>query len=576
MLLYAAGLTIALPPLLVLAVAAVLRGGSTLFDRLALAVALLTGLTCLGGLAFAVWPWGLHPVAVAGTAFTALIVTAASCDRRPSLPRPHRTDAVAFAAIAAVATLLTRPLLRDGMTGRLAGVLAGEDLARHATVFDAIRQTGGYLFQQPEAAERLVYRGMVTYPQGSHLLASLIDGFVRSSSGDFGSGTAMLTHYLAYVAGGHVLLTLALVWAARWLGGAGLTPARQLPLVAFVAGMCGLGQLVALWRMGYPSQTAGLAAAVSLLALLARPLSRVREQLLLVSALLVAVGFTYYLYLPPVLAAALVWCWRSRHRLRGHRVAVPVCAVAGVVSAAPMAAGLLLAGQAGALFTVGSLRLGRPVLVALALLVALAFLSGRVRRSRIWRGYALMLTPVAGFAVLLLAAQRLAGAGSGYYANKALFLVFAVLLAGLGAVATAVPADRPRWPAAVALFVAVAGTFAFVGRQHHPTPLFTAADAILRTYARYPSGPTVIVGDDKGYDSYRMTLFLQTLQRTSGSLARATYGPEPVTSPHRLDAVVERAPGPLRLVALSENAERRALEVSARHPSRAVAVVLLD
>ncbi|GGM58697.1 hypothetical protein GCM10007977_070320 [Dactylosporangium sucinum] len=574
MLLYAAGVAYVLPPLLVVAVAAVLRGGRTLFDRLALAVALLTGAVCLGGLVFAVWPWGLHPVAVAGFAFTALIAIAACCGRGPSLPRPRRSDVVALSAVAAVAALLARPLLRDGLTGRLAIVLDGEDLARHAAVFDAIRRTGGYLFQQPDAAERLVYRGMITYPQGSHLLASLVDGFVRSSPGDFGSGTAMLSHYLAYVAGGHVLLTLALVWAAQWLGGAGLTPARQLPLVAFVAGVCGLGQLVELWRMGYPSQTAGLAAAVALLALLARPLSRVREQFLLVSALLVAVGFTYYLYLPPVLAAVALWCWRRRPR--GHRVALLCCALAALVSAGPMAAGLLLAGQAGALFTVGSLRLGRTALVALAVLVALAFLSGRVRRARIWRGYALAFAPVALFAVALLAAQRLSGAGSGYYANKALFLVFALLLAGLGALATATVRVPVRWPLAVALFAAVTGTSAVVGRQHRPTPLFTAADAILRTYARYPSGPTVIVGDDKGYDSYRMTLFLQTLQRTSGAMATATYGPEPVTSPRRLDAVVEQTPGPLRLVALSPDAERRALEVSARHPSRAVSVVLLD
>src|SRR2546423_13641426 len=61
-----------LPPLVVLAVAALLRSGRTLLDRLVLAFALLLGATCAAGLLIRVWPWGLHPVPVAGVAFTRL------------------------------------------------------------------------------------------------------------------------------------------------------------------------------------------------------------------------------------------------------------------------------------------------------------------------------------------------------------------------------------------------------------------------------------------------------------------------------------------------------------------------
>jgi len=85
---YAAGLALVLPPLLLLAVASLLRGGRTLLDRLMLATGLLLGLTCVAGLVFTIWPWGMHPVPVAGTAFTALILLAARHRRRPALPRP--------------------------------------------------------------------------------------------------------------------------------------------------------------------------------------------------------------------------------------------------------------------------------------------------------------------------------------------------------------------------------------------------------------------------------------------------------------------------------------------------------
>ncbi|GAA0722476.1 hypothetical protein Drose_08710 [Dactylosporangium roseum] len=583
---YAAGVAAILPPLLVVAVAAVLRGGRTLLDRLMLAIGLLFGLTCVAGLVFAVWPWGLHPVAVAGTAFTVLIVAAAVTGRRPALPRPRIGDAIAAAAVGGVAAVLIRPVLRDGPAGRLARMLDGEDLARHTSVFDAIRRTGGYLFEQPEAAERLVYRGMVTYPQGSHLLAGLLDGFVRSSSGDLGSGTSMLTHYLAYVLGGYLLLTLALIWAAQWIGAAVLTPSRQLPVAAFVAGLCGFGPLLDMVRMGYPSQVAGLAAAVLLLALLVRPLAGARQQLVLVGLLLGAVGFTYYLYLPPVGLAVLVWLRRDRHRVLKHRAFAGVAAALAVVSAVPMATGVLLAGQGSVLFTAGAMGFDRTIMVVLGVVVGVSLLTRRARRSRVWRGYAMVFVPVAGFAGAMAAAQWFASGSGGYYASKALFLLFALLIAGVGAVLLHLPPPEPgrsavpRWSAAVLVFLLVVGGFtAGPGdRRYQLTRHWAEARAVLETHARFtddPVIPTVIVGDDEGYESYRMTLFLQTLQRTSGTMAAATYEHEPVSSPKRLDAVVARIPGSMRLVALSETAERRALAVRARHPELDIEVVRL-
>ncbi|WP_426510734.1 hypothetical protein ACPPVO_08860 [Dactylosporangium sp. McL0621] len=144
--LYAARAAVVVPPLLLVATAALLRGGRGLLDRLMLAGAVLLGATCVDGLVFAFWPWGLHPVAVAGTAATALILLAAWSRRRPRLPRPRWSDAVALAAAGVVGLVAAWPVWHAGADRRLAIMLDGEDLARHAAVFDAIRRTGGYLF----------------------------------------------------------------------------------------------------------------------------------------------------------------------------------------------------------------------------------------------------------------------------------------------------------------------------------------------------------------------------------------------------------------------------------------------
>ncbi|MGI5244583.1 hypothetical protein [Dactylosporangium sp. CA-139066] len=599
--LYELRLAAAVPPLLLLATASLLRGGRTLLDRLVLATGALLGAACLGGLAFAAWPWGLHPVAAGGTAATALILLAAATGRRPSLPRPRWPDAVTVAAAGAVALVAAWPVWRAGPDRRLAIMLDGEDLARHAAVFDAIRRTGGYLFADHARAERYVYGGMIDYPQGSHLLAGLLDGYVRSSARDFGSGTAMLTHYLAYVLGGYALLALVLVWAAQWIGAGGLTPARRVTLAAVLAAACAAGEMLELLSFGYPSQVLGLAEAVLLLALLVRPVARTRDQLLLVALLLAAVGFTYYLYLPPAGLAALIWLATRWRRLARRPVALALAAACGLGAAGPMVYGLVYADQASALFTIGYLVLSRDALAALAALVATGLLTRRGRRSRIWRRYALVFVPVAAFAGVLLVGQRLFGVGSGYYANKALYLVFAVLLAGAGAVALHLPppaaaARRRSLPVAVPALVAIVALTG-AGRGDSPYhPVFDGrridgtwgrmwlrgpdaqrvaqARLLLAAYARIPAtAPVIVVGDDRGYESYRLTLFLSTMQRTSGDTAGAIYNHLPVTAPGRLDASVASTPGPVRLLALSDAAERRAVAVRDRYPGSRVEVV---
>jgi hypothetical protein len=584
--LYLTGAAAVLPPLLLLATASLLRGGRTLLDRLVLALFALLGAACLAGLVFSVWPFGLHPVPVAGSAATALIVLAARTGRRPQLPRPRGADAIALGCAAVVAAVAAWPVAHATPSGRLAILLDGEDLARHAAVFDAIRHLGGYLFLDRVAAGRLVYGGMIDYPQGSHLAVALLDGFARSSDRSFGSGTAMLEHYLIGALAGYALLALALIWAAQWLAAGALTTTRAVALAALVAAVCGFGEMVELLSFGYPSQVLGLAAAVVLLALLARPLPRARDQLLVVSLLLAAVGFTYYLYLPPVGLAYLVWLSRRRWT-RTSRLMSLAC---GVVAAGPMTYGLLVAHQGDALFTIGYLVLSRGAIAALAVAVATGLLTRRGRRSRIWRRYALTFVPVAAFAGVLLVGQRMFGVGSGYYANKALYLVFALLLAGAGATALHLPrpaaARRRSLPFAVPAVLAIAALTG-AGRGNQPDGIswgeawlrgadagrVAQADVLLAAYTRFPaSPPTLVVGDDAGLESYRMTLFLSTMQRTSGDTAGAIYNHLPVTSPGRLDAAVDTYRS-VRLLALSDAALDRARAVAARHPAVQVEVV---
>lgn len=584
-LLYLAGVAVLVPPLILVGTAALLRGGRTVLDRLMLATGLLLGLTCLGALVFAVWPWGLHPVTAGGVAATGLILAAAKTGRRPVLPRPRATDAIAALATAAVGVVVAWPLLRDGRTGRLALVMDGEDLARHAALFDAIRHAGGYLFQHPGQGRSLVYEGMVSYPQGEHLTAALLDGFARSSAAAHGTGAGMFDHYLVYVTGGYLLLAATLIWAAQWIGAGGLTPARTAAVATGIAGLCAFGELLDLVRFGYPSQVLGLAEAVMLLTVLVRPVPRPRQQLLLVAALLAAVGFTYYLYLPPVGLAAILWLMRERRQDRARRIPALALAIA-VTSAVPLAIGVLVAGQAGALLSVGSLKVGREGLAVLVCLVASGILTRRGRRSRIWRSYALIFVPVAGFALGMLVVQRLFGSGSGYYANKALFLVLALLLAGTGALALHLP-RRPLTPAHLRTASVLLAIVALIGgeragdRSDHldaPTAWLSGAGPEQTAYARAalsltPGRPTVVVGDDPGYDSYRLTLFISTLQRTSGTMAGATYHIGPINSPDRLDTVITRMPGPMRLLALSDDARLRAESLRTRHPSATIEIV---
>jgi hypothetical protein len=587
---------VVLPVALLVSVASLLRGGRSLLDRLMLAAGLLLGLTCGGSLIFAIWPWGLNPVPIAGFAFTVLIVAAGFAGRRPTLPRPQVADLVSLGAGGALAALIAWPLAVPGHTP-LRLMLAGEDSARHLSVVGALQQTGGYLFQHWGAAREHVYNGLITYPQGSHMVDAVLDAFLRSA-GEPGTGANALDHYMGFLVLWYAFLTLSMVWAAQWLAGTRLTWGRRIALVGTVAGFCAATELFSLVVLGYSAEVAGLAEMVLLVAILARPVPRVGQQLVTMAALLVAVGFTYYLYLPAAVLAVVAWLVRHRVLVWRHRGMLFTCAVAAVLAALPPLLGLTLGQQVDAVLVTGPQPPYR-LLAVLAVAVLAGLLGPAARRSPVWRSYGWSTLPAVIIALVFVAGQRADGISNGYYANKTLHLVIALLIVGLGSLTLYLPSPRPRpRPRAVIASVAaglVVAVVALAGlgylRGDRPaTPAAdtvwarsyrasagnaAAADAIMDEYDRQagkPPVPTILLDDD-AQQSYLRTLYLGALERTSGTLAPGLYNGEAVDSPDRLAHTVAAINGPVRLVADSSQTAAIARTVKNLFPDRQIEVV---
>ncbi|MFF3855032.1 hypothetical protein [Micromonospora sp. NPDC002575] len=597
---YAAGLAGLLPLVLLGLTAGLLRGGRTLLDRLVLAGALLAGATCAAGLLFSAWPWGLHPVPVAGTASTVLLGIAAATGRRLRLPRPAAADLLPVGAALLAAAAMAWPYLRAGdLAGRLAYAMTGEDNSRHLATVEGIRAVGGYLFTDPQAAARIAPEGMVWYPQGFHLTAALLDTFLRSSTAPAGPADA-LGHYLGWSVGAWGLLVLAVTWAANRLAGPQLDPPRALALTGAVTAACLGSELARFVVYGYPGESLGLAATVLLVALTCRPVARAGTQVAVVGALCVTVGFAYLMFLPVVAALAAAWLVRDRRRLRRRpRLLAVVALVAAALTPLPAVAGLLRTDQVDNVATGGGVFPRYDAFLALAGLVGAGLVAGR--RLPAWRRYAGALAAAGVFAAGFLLYFRALGTDPRYYYGKTLHLLLAVLLVGAGALALLLPPPgRPasgrrtgggrragaRWAVAAAVVLACAGaaglprgtgifaqpfgdgssTWAaawWSGSLARPGP----AALTVRALARPPAAPgtVTVVVSDRRREGYLVTLFVSTLQGTAGASGPAVYR-LPLGEPARSAAVVAAVPGPIRFLAVDAAAARTVEDLLAARP----------
>ncbi len=203
---HAIGVDLVLPVLLVAALVAVQRGATTLLDRAVLALGQLFGALCVGGLVISWWPWGFNPVPMFGVSFTVLAVLGrlrgVSEQRLRSVSEQRlrgvseqrlrgaswptiggRRDVLVVLGWLGVTAFAAVPFVTRDRAGRLAIMSPGEDLVRHFGLYDAIGHVQGYAFLHIDEAKPILPDvGLLTYPQGTHLLYALLGRFAGIGS----------------------------------------------------------------------------------------------------------------------------------------------------------------------------------------------------------------------------------------------------------------------------------------------------------------------------------------------------------------------------------------------------------
>ncbi|NUS73355.1 MAG: hypothetical protein HOQ05_08115 [Corynebacteriales bacterium] len=434
-----------LPIALLIAIASVLKGGSTILDRIMLSMAILLGTTPVAGLLISVWPWGLAPVPVAGFAFTGVVIIAALLRRTPQFP-PVRVDGdvitLGFSLVAGLSLFWT--YLGQDATGRFTAVIPGGDAARHFAMVDTIRGLSGYMFMnQAKAAEFVdagTAGGLVTYPQGGHFTAALLMSFIHSD-GSQQIALHELDAFVWIVTSSYLFLCVAVLWAMRRIAG-------QLPL--FVHAVAAFLVVIFLvWNepltilfYGYWAEILGLAELALLTGLIVRPLRSTKEQGVVMAALLVAIAFTYFFILPIAAAASAAWVLYYRTRVWRHR-----WFFASVLAVALPAASVMLyvnmskySGTEHVEASGGIIALNLRQVCMLGFLIVGLIATGAVWRSLTYRGYLTVLACALGFlAALGLNQYRRLGslnyyydAALSYYFLKATHIVVIVVVLGVG------------------------------------------------------------------------------------------------------------------------------------------------
>lgn len=361
-----------------------LRAGGTVLDRLMITVGLLIGTAITAGLLFSLWPFGLDPVAVGGTALTVLVLTGTALRRRPRWPHRVLGTDIALVGAFVVGTFVAYGPLRRGGTDLQLGYagLTGDKL-RDFNLFDGIHRIGGYPFLMQNQAKNVVDPGMLfAYPPGMHYLYALLDIFVTSRT-DPGNPLSELMRYEYFTCFGYGFLVLSVAWGARWVAGPVMAGWRRTFLVGAITCFLSAGVITTAIWCGWDPQILGMGLLALLAAGMMRPPTRAREHILFAAAMCVAIALTYELFLPfaavLVIASGVVYRnrWLPHWRMAAVVAVVAVPASLSEFAVAHTKGGLSATGQALAIgFTVPMTD------QSLLIIAALAVAGFAVRRAR--------------------------------------------------------------------------------------------------------------------------------------------------------------------------------------------------
>ena len=422
--------------MLLVGVASLLRAGDTLLDRLFLGGIVMVGALLGAGLLFSWWPWGLAPLGVGWFLLSTLVVVSTLTGRRPELPlRVEWSDGVVIGSALTAFYAAYRPLAHLDAIQRLQYVTINLDRLAHFALFDTIRHVGGYAFLNQDRARISVQTPTeVVYPQGSHFLLAMTESLLRSGSKG-GTGAVELERYLLLVLAVYALLVMSIVWSARWIAGRVTSQFGRLAVSLVAAMFALLGPLAALIPRGADSQMCGLIFIALAAALVVRPVSDVREQVIAAAALTIAVFYTYNIYgalivvgfgVAAVLHRSTLW----RERLIVAMVYVPTAGVALLPSILTLAAPFDV--QRQALVAGSRIPLANMLPVCVAIVAALPFVMASARRSVLWRGFLVQVAALGIVVGVFALYQSHSGSGDSYYLPKMVTAAYVGLLPCLG------------------------------------------------------------------------------------------------------------------------------------------------
>jgi hypothetical protein len=549
-----------LPPLLLVATASLLRAGRTVLDRLVCAAALMFAATLAVGLLLSVWPWHLAPVGVAGLGGTVLTAVAAVTGRRPALPRAFRRSDLITAGYGLVcAAVALFPLVRRDFAGRLSLFMHVEDFSRHMMIYDTIRVSGGYLFlNRAPAIDHMGDPIYLTYPQGAHFLYAVLENFVESSATP-GNPLAWASNFMWLHVCGFIAMCLAVLWGTQRVAGPAVGTWRAAALGALATAYLLLDVPITVYDAGYPQEVTSLAAVAVLAAVAIRPLTRDREQILIVGALLMTISFTYYLFLPVAGVIAAGWLVAYRRRvLPRWRYTLVVGVVSLALAATPPLLNrsatpgnqLLLNGQAVPVRTHPLWALGLACLAASIVLI--------IRRRPAGFVAACAVVVVGVFATGIDRYQR-AHDGSSYYWYKSLHEAVIVILVASGALAAVVRlsprlARRSRWRlvtpvAAVLVAIGSVGYFGrgtatamsegrryLTGRIAERSPAARDTVTVFRRYP-HPDNKLTVVYMGGQWGQFYATLYLGILHERYGTAEELAQHIRPWNGKHYLPQI---------------------------------------